>query len=47
MKAILESGADRLELEGGEEGGPAAAHENVRGPEYYEGPGAGRKEAAC
>jgi transposase len=47
VKAILESGADRLELEGGEEAGPAAAHENVRGPEYYEGPGAGRKEAAC
>ena len=47
VKAILESGADRLELEGGEQAGPSTAHENVRGPEYYEGSGSVREEAAC
>ena len=47
VKGILESGADQLEPEGGEESGPSTAHENVRGPAYYEGPGAVQEEAAC
>ena len=47
VKAILESGADRMELEGGEQAGPSRAHKNVRGPEYYEGSGSVREEGAC
>ena len=47
VKAILASGADRLELEGTEEAGLSTAHENVRGPAYYKGPGSVREEAAC
>ena len=47
VKAILESGADRLVLEGREEEGLSAAHANVRGAAYYEGSGADGEEAAC
>ena len=47
VKAILESGADRLELEGSEEAGRSAGHENVRGSAYYGGPGAPREQAPC
>ncbi len=47
VKAILEAGADRLELEAGEEAAAAPAHENVRGPAYYESPGPVKEDEAC